>query len=167
MHRKGLSCGPLKLESQDPFTRDIPTINFRRPKFPPSRGLQSQIGKILARSGRIERRCHHTTCRINSDSHADPHRASNGVSCPLGHVGQNFLKDFTLNQNASGCLRPRPGSKGGRRRSGASGTLLFLAGLLRGQPRFTRHGPVLWLWLTARLFGRNGRGTLSLRVTGQ
>jgi len=35
--RKDVSCGPLKLEPQDPFTRNIPTINFRRYKFPTAR----------------------------------------------------------------------------------------------------------------------------------
>src|SRR2546427_8174483 len=59
LNRKDVSCGRIKLESQDPFTGGKATINFRRPKLPTLRGLQSQIGKILARSGRIERRSHH------------------------------------------------------------------------------------------------------------
>src|SRR5207245_10992568 len=59
LHRKDVSCGRIKLESQDPFTGDKLTINFRRPKLPTLRGLQSQIGKILARSGRIEPRYYH------------------------------------------------------------------------------------------------------------
>ncbi len=58
-HRKDLSCGSLKLEPQNPFTRNIPTINFRRCKFPTGGSLQRQVSKILARSWRIERLSHH------------------------------------------------------------------------------------------------------------
>lgn len=58
LDRNNLSCGPPKFESQDPFTRDIPMINFRRRKFPTARGLRGQIGKIPARPRGIERRSH-------------------------------------------------------------------------------------------------------------
>src|ERR1700730_4300763 len=65
-HRNGLDVGRRKLKSQGPFARDVLAIDFRRRKFPLSRGLRSKIGEILARPGRIVRGLHHTASRINT-----------------------------------------------------------------------------------------------------
>src|ERR1700693_5926228 len=58
LHRMDPRGGPLKLKSQEPFTRNTPTIHCRGPKIPTPRSLRSQVGKIPAGSGRIERRSH-------------------------------------------------------------------------------------------------------------
>jgi len=53
-HRKNRSSVLPKLESQDPFARNIPIRNLRWTKFPTSRRFQRQLGKISTRSRRIE-----------------------------------------------------------------------------------------------------------------
>src|SRR6185503_19830544 len=47
-HRKNGGSGLRKLESQDPFTRNIFIIDFRWIKFPTSSSFQGQLGKISA-----------------------------------------------------------------------------------------------------------------------
>ena len=102
-HRTDFSSSFHKFESQDPFTRNIPIINFRGAKFPTSRGLQGQLGEIFARSGRIQLRSHYTACRINADRYAHPHLASNSASRLPGHVGQDLMNDLSRNRTNGGC----------------------------------------------------------------
>src|SRR5579863_9996331 len=92
-YRKSRSSSLLKLESQNPFSWNIPPINFGWTEFPTSRGFQRQLGKISARPRRIELRSHHAARGVNADPYTYPHFASNSVSRLPGNVGQDLMND--------------------------------------------------------------------------
>ena len=92
------------VETQNPFARDILAVHFRWRKFPSARGVQGLLGKIFARAGGIEVRSYNISRRIHADSHADAHRAANGVSGFLGHVRQDLIEDFAGNKPWRGSL---------------------------------------------------------------
>ena len=111
------------VETQNPFARDILAVHFRWRKFPAARGTQGLFGKIFARPGGIEVRSYNIPRRIHADSHADAHRAANGVPRFLGHVRQDLIEDFAGNKAWRGSL----GLQGSRRGGAADRVLLFLA----------------------------------------
>ena len=164
MRRNDLGSRVLKIESQNPFARDIPTVDVWRLELPTSRRLQGEVGKVSAWPRRIEHRSHDGARRINRDSHADSYDASKGVPRLLWHAGQDLPKDFAPNKITVVCLRLRPGWKGKSGRNGATGAF-FIADSLPGLFCFRRDWFLLRFWLKPRLIGRAGGGSLSLRAT--
>ena len=75
-------------------------------ELPLAGGFQGEIGKILTRTGRIERGFGDVAGGIDVDADSDANDSADGVEGFLGGVGQNLVEDFT----ASG----RRGSRGRR-----------------------------------------------------
>src|ERR1700674_5902406 len=104
-HWTDLGVSSRKLESQDPFTRNILAINHRGPKFPSLRAPQSKVGKILARSRRVKLCLNLVASRINTDLHVDPQCSLNGVFRTLRHLRQDLFYDLTLKNTSCSCCR--------------------------------------------------------------
>ena len=87
MAGKGLGAGLGKFEADEPFAGDAVAVYFRCGEFPAACRLQSKIGEILARAGRIEFGLGDISSGL--DVHADRHAnfAVNGATSFFRGVG--------------------------------------------------------------------------------
>jgi hypothetical protein len=92
--RSDRGTGPQEFKSQHPFTSNSPIADLRWRKLPSACGRQGQVGEILTRPSRIERRAGDAAGRVHQDSNADPHLSSDGVAYLWGHRRQDLFHDF-------------------------------------------------------------------------
>ena len=86
-----MGAGLGKFEADEPVAGDAAAVHFRCGKFPAAGGLESEIGEILARAGRIEFGLGNISRGLNVDADADAHFALNGTASSVGDVGQYLL----------------------------------------------------------------------------
>src|SRR5271166_2065712 len=102
-----LGCGLFKMKSQNPHAGDGLTIHLRRLEPPVLRGLQGNLGKILAWSRRVERRVRNIAACIDRGPYRHVDLAANGLTRTWENVGQNSLSDRALHRPAAGSLSLR------------------------------------------------------------
>ena len=66
-----MGAGLGKLEADEPVARDAVAIHLRCGECPPACGLQREIGKILARTRRIELGLRNISSGLDMDSDSD------------------------------------------------------------------------------------------------
>ena len=144
---------------------DAAAIHFRCGEFPAAGGLDSEIGEIFARAGRIEFGLGDISSGLDVDADGDAHFAMNGAASFVGDVGQDLFQDFSVRGRGGGGFgrvcrwkRVRAQHSRGGSRSRSRGCMGRRAG--RGWQR--------WFFLGAgfqRIWrgGFRGRGRIAMR----
>ena len=91
-----------EFEADEPFAGDAVAIYFRCGEFPAACGLESEIGEIFARAGRIEFGLGDISSGLDVGADRHANFAVNGGASFVGHVGQNLVKDFTTRGRGGG-----------------------------------------------------------------
>ena len=162
---KGLRAGLREFEADEPVAGDAAAIHFRCGEFPAAGGLDSEIGEIFARAGRIEFGLGDISSGLDVDADGDAHFAMNGAASFVGDVGQDLFQDFSVRGRGGGGFgrvcrwkRVRAQHSRGGSRSRSRGCMGRRAG--RGWQR--------WFFLGAgfqRIWrgGFRGRGRIAMR----
>ena len=99
---KGLGAGLGKFEADEPVAGDAVAVHFRRSEFPPAGGLESEIGEIFARAGRIQFGLGDISSGLDVDADRHANFAVNGAASFFGDVGQHLFQDLPARGRGGG-----------------------------------------------------------------